>query len=312
VGVWTPQGVWTTATGLAEVPTNRPMAFELRSAWRSVTKSLTVTLMLQLVEEGRLDLDAPVSTYYQGVPNGENITLRQLANMTSGLFNYTKDDDFLAEFSADFAKEWTPEELLALSFSHPVNFPAGTDYEYSNTNTVLIGEIVESVTGQSLEDLYAERIFAPLAMSSTNYVTGPNLPEPNARGYFYNETTADFEELVVNSTALGASGAMAGTLEDLHQWGRALTLGTLISPELQAQRFVSRPPTNGPVYDSYGLGIGEVRGWWGHTGAGLGYQAAVFTDPVSGSSVAILMNGTNENQDVPVDLFRNILDSLGR
>ncbi len=311
VGVWTPNGTWTSATGLADVETGRAIDFGDYSAWRSITKSLTVTLMLQLVDEGQLNLDAPVDDYYPGVPNGENITLRQLANMTSGLFNYTKDDQFLAEFANDFERPWTPRELLALAFSHPVNFAAGTAYEYSNTNTVLIGEVVEAVTERSITRLYAERIFVPLALSATVYVTGPNLPDPKAHGYTFDDDTNMFEELLVNSTALGASGAMAGTLEDLHQWGRALALGTLLSSDLQAQRFVSLPPTNGPDYDSYGLGMGEVENWWGHSGVGLGYQAGVFTDPVSGSSVAILMNGTNVNQDVPVDLLRDILKTLG-
>ena len=128
VGVYTPNGAWTTATGFADVDAQRRVSLADSSAWRSITKSLTVTIVLQLVAEGRLSLDAPVGTYVAGVPNGQNITLRQLAEMRSGLFNYTSDDGFRQRFVADFNAPWTDQEILAAAFSHPVNFPAGTQY----------------------------------------------------------------------------------------------------------------------------------------------------------------------------------------
>ena len=126
VGVFTPNGSWTSATGFSNVEARTPINFSQNSAWRSITKSFTVTIILQLVAEGRLNLDAPVGTYLAGVPNGNIITLRQLAEMRSGLFNYTAAPEFVAELIKDLARPWTDQELLNIAFSHPVNFAPGT------------------------------------------------------------------------------------------------------------------------------------------------------------------------------------------
>ena len=309
VGVFTPNGSWTSATGLADVDGDRPMSFDDAFPWRSVTKSLTVTVVLQLVAEGQLDLDAPVGDYVDGVPNGENITLRQLAAMRSGLFNYTEDEDFRQAFGSDLTAPWTDAELLGYAFSHPVNFPAGTAYEYSNTNTILLGVVAESVTGQSLAQLIEERIFEPLNMNRSFYQAGTTLPSPYVRGYFYDEP--NFVELISNATALSGSGAVGGTFADLRAWGAALVAGTLLPDALQAQRFQSGPTDGGPFYNSYGLGMGEIRGWWGHTGNGLGYEICVFTEPNTGSQIVVLVNATNSNADVPADIAQDVMDVLG-
>jgi D-alanyl-D-alanine carboxypeptidase len=309
VAVTTPNGAWVSPFGSAELAAGRPMALSDSSAWRSITKSVTVTVVLQLVAEGRLELDAPVGRYLDGVPNGDIITLRQLAAMRSGLFDYSLDETFRTRFAEDLEAPWTDQELLACAFSHPVNFAAGTQYEYSNTNTVLLGVLAETVTGQSLDRLIEQRVLQPLGLRGTAYVDGPVLPAPFAAGYVFDEGT--FLEVAVNGTALSGSGAMAGTLADLSSWGSVLVRGDLLPASLQQERFQSGPTTNGPDYDTYGLGMGEIRGWWGHTGAGIGYQACVFTEPVSGSQIAIMLNGISDNPDVPADLAGTIMDRLG-
>lgn len=311
VGVWTPTGSWTSATGEADVLTRRGASLSDFSAWRSITKSLTVTIVLQLVAEGRLGLDEPVASYVSGVPNGERITIRQLANMTSGLFNYSSDEDFLNDFVADLSRAYTVDELLAYAFVHPVNFQAGTGYEYSNTNTILLQKVAETVTRQSLEQLFRARLFSRLPAGSVEYLTGTTLPDPHLNGYIFDQESRSFEEYELNGTSLAGAGAMVGTLEGLRDWGRLLVGGDLLPGGLQAQRFLGRRPTNGPLYDSYGLGMGEIGGWWGHTGNGLGYQACVFTEPSTLSSIVILVNATNQEPDVPAKLAREIQGVLG-
>lgn len=311
VGVFTPNGSWTSATGFSRVETRTPMDFSLNSAWRSITKSFTVTIILQLVAEGRLDLDAPVATYLGGVPNGDRITLRQLAEMRSGLFNYTAAPEFVAELIQDLSRPWTDEELLAIAFSHPVNFQPGTEYEYSNTNTIVLGQVAEVVTGRDFELLLQERILRPLGLTTPVLITGTELPPPAVTGYAYDPDLNVFEAVAVNGSALSTAGAMAGSFADLRTWGGALVSGQLLPASLQAQRFVSVPATNGPVYDSYGLGMGEIGRWWGHTGDALGFQAAVFTEPNTGSQIVIMLNAANENHDVPVDITRDFQSILG-
>ncbi len=311
VGVWTPAGSWTSTSGVSDIATRRGASLSDFSAWRSITKSLTVTIALQLVAEGRLGLDEPVASYVAGVPNGERITIRQLANMTSGLVNYSSDEDFLNDFVADLGRPYTLDELLAYALVHPVNFQAGTAYEYSNTNTLLLQKVVETVTRQSLEQLFQARLFSRLPSGSVHYLTSTALPDPHLNGYIFDQESRSFEEYEVNGTAFAGAGAMVGTAEGLRDWGRLLVGGALLPGGLQAQRFLGRRPTNGPLYDSYGLGMGQIGGWWGHTGTGLGYQAGVLTEPSTLSSIVILVNATNQESDVPAKLAREIQAVLG-
>lgn len=311
VAVITPRGRLDLALGLADVPGQRPAHFDDRSAWRSVTKSFTVTVVMQLASEGLIDLDEPISEYLTGVPNGDKITARHLANMTSGLFDYSRTPEFLDLFAQDLTQPFTTNQLLGFAFSKAVQFEPGQAYDYSNTNTLVLEKLVEEVTGSSLPSLIQARLLNPVGMNSTVYLADSVVPAPLLKGYTFDTDLEVFEELLVNGSALGGAGAMAGPPSDLASWGRALVSGTLLPTSLQQQRFVSRKPTNGPRYDSYGMGLGEIRGWWGHTGTGLGYQACVFSEPRTGSTVVVLINATNQNADVPADLFDTILDTLG-
>lgn len=125
----------------------------------SITKTFTATVVLQLVDEHKLGLDDPVSTYLPAVPNGSNITVRQLLNMTSGLFNYTEDDGFNQMWDAQPGWVWADAELLAAAFAHPPYFPPGKGFHYSNTNYELLGMIAAKLGGAPLAELMKHRIF---------------------------------------------------------------------------------------------------------------------------------------------------------
>jgi D-alanyl-D-alanine carboxypeptidase len=142
IGVWTPRGNWVITKGYADLAAKRPLRREDRFGIRSVTKSFTVTTILQLVASGKLGLDDKVGRYVSGVPNGHLITIRQLANMTSGLIDYSQTDDLFRLFVNDLDRRWTNEELLSFAFKQKPLFTPGSRYDYSNTNTVLLGVIV--------------------------------------------------------------------------------------------------------------------------------------------------------------------------
>jgi D-alanyl-D-alanine carboxypeptidase len=282
---------------------------------RSITKSLTVTLMMQLVacSNGTIGLDDPIAKYLHGVPNGEAITLRELADMTSGLANYTASKAFQQEFAADPARTWSADELLAFAFKEQTNFAPGNQFQYSNTNTILLGKLIEVMTGKPFEDVLAEQILGPLDLSATAYLSGTVLPPPAAHGYQGETADGQPDDVVVSFSAFSFAGAMVSTLHDLAEWGRALARGTLLPADLQSQRFVARPTSGdpaSPVYDSYGLGIGQVAGWWGHTGEGLGFEAAVFHQIDRDETFAVLLNASNAH-DVPVRIFCEVLNVLG-
>lgn len=144
----------------------------------SITKTFTVTVMLQLAQEGKLDIDAPVSEYRADVPNGRDITLTQLMNMRSGLFNYSESLELNQSLDADPTKIWTPEELLRLGLKYPPYFPPGSGYHYSNTNTVLLGLIAEQLDKRPLAASFQTRLFTPLAMHGTTFpdIRSPAIP----------------------------------------------------------------------------------------------------------------------------------------
>jgi D-alanyl-D-alanine carboxypeptidase len=229
-----------------------------------------------------------------GIPNGDRITLTQLAAMESGVKDYSQVAAFLERFIANPGIAWTPQQLIAYAVSESPVFDPGARYDYSNSNTVLLGLVIEKVTQASLAEAYRGRIFEPLQLAYTSYPSETELPDPHPTPYALDTVTGAVDEQpLVNPTALGASGGMVSTLDDLAAWGDALGSGRLLTPELQMQRMThSRAATNGPEYDLYGLGIGSLQGWWGHTGSGVGFQAATFRDPKTGTIIAVLVNAT--------------------
>jgi D-alanyl-D-alanine carboxypeptidase len=318
IGLWTPGGTWILATGLADVTSELPVRRRDYFAIRSITKSYTVTALLQLIAEshGALSLDDPISRHLAGVPNGEKLTLRQLANMTSGLYDYTQATSFREAFQADPTRYWTIDELLATAFddqSHPpTNFEPGAQYQYSNTNTLVLGKLIEILTGRDFEDVLKDQILARLELDSTAYLSGTKLPRPGVRGYQADTVNAPPSDIVVSFSALGPAGAIAATLHDLAAWGRALADGSLLPPDLQQQRFESHPTSDdpgSPVYDAYGVGMGQVAGWWGHTGEGAGFEAAVFHQDDRNETFAVLLNASTVH-DVPVRIFCRVLQVM--
>ncbi len=304
-GVWTPAGSWVEAAGQADQATGTAMETSDVFPIRSVTKSMVVTLILQLVAEGKLALEAPLERFVKGVPNGDRITVRQLADMTSGVADYSRNPGLGAALSDDPDHVWTTQELLALALEQPPSFEPGSRFEYSNTNTILLGMIVEEVTGEPLGRALRTRIFEPLGMEHTSYPADGVVPEPHPVGYQLDDG-GEPQRVSVNLTALGPAGGVTSTAEDLSRWGDALASGALIPPELQRERLAGakQPGPDDPDYDVYAMGIGEVDGWWGHTGEGLGFEVLVMSDPETGSTIVILMNLTGPERHVPAELFR--------
>ncbi|MCL4245736.1 MAG: beta-lactamase family protein, partial [Candidatus Dadabacteria bacterium] len=297
-GVWIPgQGRLVIEDGVSDIETDAPIKKDDHVRIGSVTKSFTVTVILQLVEEGLISLDDPVGDYLPGVENAD-ATIAELANMRSGIFNYTEDADFVTEFvESDFLRVWTDQELVDYADANVPYFPPDGGWHYSNTNTVILGMIAEQATGRTIGEEITDRIIAPLGLGGTSYPTTPDMPEPFARGYGF-EPPEDVSFTDPSSSA--GSGAMISRLGDLKKWGEALGSGSLLTSELQAERINSLSPIvydpcddddpdrekrSCPEYDEYGLGIGELSGWIGHTGESVGYPNLVMYEPVSGSVV---------------------------
>jgi D-alanyl-D-alanine carboxypeptidase len=279
----------------------------------SITKTFTGTVVLQLAQEGKLDIDAPVSVYRPDVPNGRNITLAQLLDMRSGLYNYSESFELNRSLDENPGKVWKPEELLALGLEHPVDFPPGTAYHYSNTNYVLLGLIAEQVGKQPLGSAYQTRLFTPLAMHETSFPADAAIPAPHPRGYMYgtNVSTLDTETLPPDQLAAAeagtlkpndvtdaspswtwAAGGAISTAADLATWGRALSDGTLLNPTWQRRRLDSVRSTNPGSASAagYGLAIGKFGPMYGHTGELPGFQSFTGHDPDRTTTLTVWTN----------------------
>ncbi|MFF3020228.1 serine hydrolase domain-containing protein [Streptomyces sp. NPDC057939] len=290
VGLWIPgRGEYVKSFGVADRSSGEALKTGMYSRIGSVTKTFTVTGVLQLVDRGLVALDDPISKYVDGVPGGERVTVRQLAAMRSGLYDYTSDPKFLDALRADPHRAFTPRQLLGYAFAHPPQFAPDAKWEYSNTNTVLLGLLVEKVSGKSLAGYLRERVFAPLGLDSTSLPAGSAFPDPHPQGY----TTFSPDGAVVEATDWNpswawAAGAVISDLEDLHAWVPALVDGRLLKPATQAERLRTGPVGYPGV--EYGLGIARVDGWLGHNGELPGYETIAAGLPGSGVTLVVLVN----------------------
>ncbi|MFC9550802.1 serine hydrolase domain-containing protein [Rhodococcus sp. NPDC056960] len=298
VGVWGPDGNYVKAFGVSDKTSGAPMETDFFHRIGSVTKTFTVTGVLQLVDEDKVALDDPISKYVEGVPLGDQITLRELARMQSGLANYSANEDFQKALLANPQADFTPQQLLDYAFAQPASFPPGQGFEYSNTNTILLGLVIEKVSGMPLPEYVTQKIIQPLKMADTSFPTTNAFPEPHAQGY--TEQTVDGKEATAtdwNPSWGWSAGAMISTLDDLHIWAPALATGTLLQPATQAQRLetVNAPGLAPDV--GYGLGIFDVAGWIGHNGSLPGYQTVCVYLPEKQTTLAIMINTDVAYQD---------------
>ncbi|MGW8779392.1 serine hydrolase domain-containing protein [Streptomyces sp. NPDC055796] len=311
VGLWAPgKGSYVKSFGVADKATRAPMTTDLHVRIGSETKTFTVTALLQLVDEKKIGLDDPIGMYVKGVPDGDRITLRQLAGMRSGLFNYSLDADFIKKLQADPEQTFTPGQLLAYSFEHPVQFPPGARFDYSNTNLILLGLVVEKVTGRPLHEVITRKVLAPAGLRHTVFPTSAALPEPYAHGYTDQTASGKIEDSTHwNPSWAWAAGEMVSDLQDLRSWTRTLATGTLLTPATQAQR-LKTTPMDIPG-DGYGLGIFNVQGWIGHNGSIPGYEVLPVYLPQARATMVILLNTDDQYKgQEPSTLFGQAVTSI--
>ena len=286
----------------------------------SITKTLTATVILQMIDDGDLSFDDTVADLLPDLatehPDIADITVEQLLSMTSGISDYANvPDAVVADLVDDPTKVWEPEELIAAGVG------VGVDHErtpgYSTTNYIILQLVAESIAGQPLEELITSEVTAPLGLD--RMVLPPpddtTLPDPHPRGYIAGgcvDEVADDGATVEDPTdatdwntsfTQGGGGAYA-TIGDLLGWAESTVGSTLLSDELAAQRLETAPLREG---FQYGLGILELgTSWYGHAGEALGWEALAVTDPDTGVSVAVAMNGCGGQ----IQYFAEFLDTI--
>ena len=288
------------AYGVASLEMQEPLTKAHAFRIASLTKPFVATVLLQLVDEGAVSLDDPIARYVDGVPSGDEITLRMLAQHTSGLRNYIGLPDVKAAFASDPERTWTEDELLGFAFEYGPHFDPDDDgWMYSNTNYILLGRVIEAVEGRPLDEVIHERICKPLGLRDTFYSADAAMPTPHARGYqmgdasgpkfWVGEGDVAWDETRASPSMWHAAGAMVSTLDDVRRFLEALVEGELVSDAAHAEQMTWRK-TGYPVDYRYGLGVINYMGGIGHTGMVPGYQVTASHDPELDISVVVLAN----------------------
>ncbi|MEU6883413.1 serine hydrolase domain-containing protein [Streptomyces sp. NPDC046712] len=308
VGLWMPgKGSYVRATGVADKVTGKPMTKDVFVRIGSETKTFTVTALLKLVDDGKVRLDDPISDYVDGVPNGSAITLRHLAEMRSGLFPYTDDADFQHDLLSDPSRTFTPQEVLAYGYKHDNTFDPGQQFQYSNTNFILLGLVVEKVSGRRFVDFLDKRVLRPAHLRHTLLPEGTEFPEPHPRGYTNQTLSGEVADSTDWNPSWGwSAGAMISNLDDLRRWAKIVATGTLLSPETQAERLTMLP--TGFPGTSYGLGIFDSGGWIGHNGSIPGYETVTVYLPSQKATLVLMLNTdiTSQGQEPSTPVARAI------
>lgn len=292
VGIWYPgRGTWLRAAGIGDVTTAMPMSLDDHVRIASNTKTFVATVILQMVDEGTLALDDRLEESIPGVPNGTEITLRQVLNMTAGIYDFVSDPVIMEGYSADPLLDFSPEDALEIVLGSTPDFAPGERVQYSNSNYILLGMIAEQVSGQSIESLIQTRILDPLDLTGTSFPTTSDMPSPYTRGYDEGDPGDALRDVTISNPSVPwASGAMISTLTDLGTWARALAEGSLLSPDMQRERLQFGPIETSPLSVGYGLGILSINGMLGHNGGILGYSSWVVHDPETGASIVVVTN----------------------
>ncbi|MCC3779525.1 serine hydrolase [Streptomyces sp. UNOB3_S3] len=324
------RGEWVGSAGVRKLgETAEPPTNGLSWAGSSI-KTFTATLVLQLVAEGRIGLDAPVSDHLPELGLDRRITVRMLLQHTSGLFNYTGEyypDGTIVPGIPATGKEWVdnrfrayrPEELVRLALSKPARFEPGTDWSYSNTNYTLAQLLIEKLTGRSYAEEMQRRLVRPLGLPGT-LVPGnrTELPGPHSHGYYRYQDADEWKVVDVtrqNLSLLAAAGDLISTTEDLHTFFSALMSGRLL-PEPLLDEMRTPHPKSGDF--RYGLGLfvqdlGPGHGTvYHHNGSPPGGYGALMYSTPDGSRTLTASLTTGDAAIDPAAEFPKALDALVR
>lgn len=316
-------GLWVGASGMADI--DRQIAMEPChvSKIASVTKLYVGVLAMQLVEEGVLELDAPIrnwlpSKYISKVENADKCTLRQLLNHTSGIYDLIDDNGFYLAVLNDPGKFWKPDELIKFVYGKDAEFAPGSDVAYSNTNLLLAAMIIEEATGRSHAQLIKERIIQPLQLNETYYHWHDQLPEYVAQGYFdlYNNGT------IVNMSNFNTGsgngyGGMYANVFDMQVFIEALLRDKILLSENGLQELTRITSENLERNIAFGVAIRKdfldrapQEFGLGHRGRDLAYTADLFYFPNQDITLALIVNYGTDAESSLQEVFFNFREEL--
>lgn len=277
------------ARGQASVELNVPLAPSQRFRIGSVTKQFAAATLLKLIEQGKASLDDPLSKFLPTYPNGERITVAQLLNHTSGVKSYTGIPGYMRN---PVRRDLSTLELVDEFKNQPVDFAPGAQWAYNNSGYVLVGAVIEAITGKAWYLATEELVLRPAGLSRTLYPGERTLVPGMAQGYGADPVNGGLgTAALISMSQPHAAGALVSSAQDLWRWNRALHGGRVLSPALYARMTTPEGAAVGAGY-GYGLNIGKLRGQlqFEHGGGIPGFASALAYLPASGVSVVLLSN----------------------
>jgi D-alanyl-D-alanine carboxypeptidase len=285
IGVWDDKGHSFIKTfGYENLATKAPLKLADHFRIGSNTKTFVVSVLLQLVTEGKLALDDPLSHFQLGVsvPNARNITIRELCDMRSGLFEAFDTPQFAA-LNGRVPKNFNQRMLVAWAVRHKPYFAPNQGYRYSNTNYILLGLIIQAITNDSVANEIRKRLIEPFGLTQTSFPQVDTMPDPWARGYGLGKN-ANWQD-VSNTVPVAftwSAGAMISAAADIRRWIKLYATGQA-SGRATYRDLIDCIPFLGNT--SFGLGITCSAGWYGYTGALPGYNTADYYSPSTGVTI---------------------------
>lgn len=282
-------------SGVRSLETAEPIRADDRFRAASTGKTFTATVILQLVEAGRLDLDDTIERWLPGLlPDGSEITVRQLLNHTSGLSHSAQDLEVVGPyFEGDHAHYWSPMELMSIAATRPLAFAPGQGWLYSNTNYQVLGLIIEAITMHTAVDEIEDRLFAPLGLRNSAWpVSQTDLEPPYTHGYHFRaeDFGPDADVTLFSPSWTWTAGGLVTTVADLARFNRALLRGRLLGPDALGEMLTTVPSPEG----AYGLGLERYETpcgtAWGHEGDFPGYHSIVLSSADGEEQAVIALN----------------------
>ncbi|MDD5496187.1 MAG: serine hydrolase [Candidatus Omnitrophica bacterium] len=310
VGVWHGRRAWVYAAGLSDIGTKTAMRPDCRFRIASNTKTFTATVVLQLAAKKKLSLDDKLDKFFPRIPNSGRITIRQLLNHTSGIYDFVEDKDFEKAYLADPLRKWTPQEEIDIVLKHKPDFAPGEKWKYSNSNYTLLGMIIEKVTGSKIESEVSRRIIKPLGLYHTNFPVTPYIGGRYSHGYMDDGKGGLKDITKISPSIPWAGGAMISNIYDLKRWLRVLAKGSLIGNAMrkEQQDWVS----TGVEGMEFGLGIMDLKGFIGHNGEILGFASFMLYSPQRDMTIILFVNKCNEDEKIhpTTDILKGIFEAL--
>lgn len=299
VGVWYPgKGNWVKGVGVSDIVTEAPINVESNVRIGSNTKTFVVTVLLQLADEGKVDFDDTLDKFDIGVkiPNARKITLKQLCNMTSGLYEVYEAMEKKKLINNPLTV-WDAKEQIEIAVARKPYFAPGKSWHYTNTGYLMLGLIIEKITGNKLEDEIQNRIIKPLKLENTTMPeTDPGMPCPYLHGYQPDDSGGWKDATVTYNPSLAwAAGSIISNLSDMKKWVKDYVTGTTNSKETQKERMECVETGKDNV--KFGLGIVCTGGWYGYTGGLDGYNTAVYYLPEKDATVIAFIGSKRDKPE---------------